>query len=88
MPYIVAGAAGYANDARSMHKLQKDLRIEFKKGTKLPYKTTANGVVLQSYQEEEPGFLRITASKREVLFEYFIVPFSGGPVKLFDSVTA
>jgi hypothetical protein len=83
IPYIVAGAGGYADDRRSMHHLQKGLGAKNK-----PIKTTIKGVTLEKHNEEDPGFLRVTASKNRLLFEYFVVPFNGGPVVLFDSVTA
>ena len=81
VPYIIAGAGGYANDARSMHKLQKSLQ-----GQPTPIKTTIDGLTLENYNQDNPGFLRITASANELLFEYFLVPFDGSPVMLFDSV--
>ncbi len=83
VPYIVAGAGGYANDTRSLHKLQKTLQ-----GKPAPIKTTLPDVTLESYQDSEPGFLRITVDKKRLLFEYFTVPFAGGAVALYDSVTA
>jgi Calcineurin-like phosphoesterase len=83
IPYVVAGAGGYANDPRSMHKLQKEL-----KGVKVPYKTTLDGVSLQKYQTEEPGFLRVTVDAKKILFEYFLVPFDGGAVTLLESFEA
>ncbi len=84
VPYVVAGAGGYANDARSMHKIQSELLNE-----KLPYQTTHKDVVFEKFEEEQAGFLRITASAKEVQFEYFRVPFTGTPdTKPFDIFTA
>ena len=84
IPYIVAGAGGYADDARSMHQLQKALN-----GKPAPIPTTMKDVTLESYQDTQPGFLRITAEPQEILFEYFLVPFAGTPpAHAFDSVTA
>ena len=80
-PYIIAGAGGYANDQRSLHKLQKELTAQ-----PTPIRTTREGIILQKYQDREPGFLRITAGNEKLFFEYFVVPFSGGPATLFDSV--
>ncbi len=79
IPYVVAGAGGYANDARSMHKLQPGMENE-----KLPFQTTMKGVELQSFKQDEPGFLRITASPQSVNFEYWIVPFDDSASSLFD----
>lgn len=72
IPYVVAGSGGYANDSRSMHKIQTSLLT-----AKLPYQTTLSDVKFEKLEENEPGFLRITASASEILFEYFRVPFVG-----------
>jgi hypothetical protein len=82
VPYIVAGAGGYANDSRSMHKIQKGLLNE-----NLPYQTTLQDVVFENFQDNEPGFLRITADKQNLTLDYFTVRFEDGTVALFDSVT-
>ena len=81
IPYIVSGAGGYANDARSMHRLQKELD-----GVAVPYQTTMAGVTLEKYNQDNPGFLRVTAQAHKVLFEYFTVPFDGSAPALFDRV--
>ncbi len=83
IPYVVAGAGGYANDARSMHKLQKGLETE-----KLPFQTTISNVKLEKFNQEAPGFLRITVSKDAIDFEYWIVPFDDSAPSLFDSFSA
>ncbi len=80
VPYIVAGAGGYANDARSMHKLQKGIENE-----KLPFQTTIKTVKLEKFHQEQPGFLRITASADSLAFEYWIVPFDDTAPTLFDN---
>ena len=86
VPYVVAGAGGYANDASSMHKLQTQLTTP---PVKLPYQTTVAGVALENYEQEQAGFLRITASAEELLFEYFRVPFGGAAeTEAFDTFTA
>ena len=82
VPYLVAGAGGYANDARSMHRLQKGLPA------KLPIQTKLPDVRLMSYNDTEPGFLRVTVTPQQLKFEYFIVPFDDSGVKLFDTATA
>jgi 3',5'-cyclic AMP phosphodiesterase CpdA len=86
IPYIVAGAGGYANDAKSMHRLQKGL-VDPDGTVKLPYKTTHPDVQLINTNWQEPGFLRVTVSADNITFEYFLVPFDGSPSALFDSVT-
>jgi hypothetical protein len=84
IPYVVAGAGGYANDARSLHKIQPELV-----SARLPYQTTMPGVQFESFDEESAGFLRVTASAGQLRFEYFRVPFSGTPDQQpFDSFTA
>src|SRR6266851_2539263 len=84
IPYVVAGAGGYANDARAMHHIQKGLE-----GKKVPFDTTLDGVRMEKYQEKEPGFLRITVTKEKIDFEYFLVPFTGAvPAEPFDRFTA
>ena len=69
-----------------MHKVQKNLRAKTKdKAKPKPIQTTLEGVVLETYHDEEPGFLRITVSKRSIDFEYYLVPFDDSPVTLFDT---
>ncbi len=80
LPYVVAGAGGYANDARHMHQIQAI-------GSTLPYETTHPDVQLENYQQDEPGFLRVTVTDTQTTFEYFSVPFNGTPPSLFESVT-
>jgi predicted phosphodiesterase len=84
IPFIIAGAGGYANTAHSMHKLQHGIPVD------QPYKTTREGVSLMHGEQELPGFLRITVSNASFLAEYFTVPFgpadSGVPT-LADSVS-
>jgi len=82
IPYIVAGAGGYANDARSMHKMQKELL-----SVDLPYQTTHPDLQLESFQQDEPGFLRVTAERSRLTFEYYTVSFQDDAVDLYDSVT-
>jgi len=83
IPYVVAGAGGYANDQRSMHKLQKGIEQE-----SLPFQTTLSSVQLQNFQQQEPGFLRITALADRIDFQYWIVPFDGSTPSLFESFSA
>jgi predicted phosphohydrolase len=86
IPYVVAGAGGYANAATSMHQLQPGLTTP---PVALPYQTTVEGVMLEQYQENEPGFLRITADANGLTFEYFLVPFGGvAETVAFDTFTA
>jgi Calcineurin-like phosphoesterase len=86
IPYVVAGAGGYANDVGSLHKLQPELTTP---PVKLPYQTTVAEVKLEAYEQEQPGFLRITAEAGQITFEYFRVPFGGvAETTPFDTFTA
>ena len=77
VPYIVAGAGGYANSYRALHKIEPD-----KNGQRLPknFQTTHQDLKLAAYNDQEPGFLRITVDnkKKTVKSEYFLVPFDSG----------
>jgi hypothetical protein len=81
VPYLVAGAGGYANDPRAMHKLQTGL------GTSPPLETTHPDLRLESFNQDAPGFLRVTVTTTELTFEYHVVPFDGSPSRVFDTVT-
>jgi Calcineurin-like phosphoesterase len=86
IPYVVAGAGGYANDVGSLHKLQPELTTP---PVKLPYQTTVAEVKLEAYEQEQPGFFRITAEAGQITFEYFRVPFGGvAETTAFDTFTA
>ena len=86
IPYVVAGAGGYANDAGSLHKLQPELTTP---PVPLPYATTVAGVSLEKYEQEQAGFLRVTATAEALTFEYFRVPFGGvAETAAFDTFTA
>ena len=72
-PYVIAGAGGYANSDRSMHKLQKDPN-----GGAIPpnFATLQQGVTLAAYNTHEPGFLRITVDENNLVAEYFTGTFN------------
>ena len=83
IPYIIAGAGGYAHSARALHRIQTDAQ---KQPIKAPFNTTVDGVSLQAYNTSEPGFLRITVTPQYLRGEYFLVPFAGAPPTTpFDS---
>ncbi len=85
IPYIIAGAGGYAHSARAVHKLQRD---DNKHPPKTPFNTLLHGLTLQSYNEKEPGFLRITVTPDVLKGEYYLVPFEGDPPDApFDTFT-
>jgi hypothetical protein len=86
IPYIVAGAGGYAHDLKAMHKMQTDngRQIELKPF----FQTTHNDVKLWKFNQSDPGFLKITVSKTALTVEYYVVPFDGpADGNPFDSVT-
>jgi len=82
MAYVVAGAGGYANTPRALHKLQLD---PSGKPIQTPFQTAEPDVVLESYNDSNPGFLRVTVDNQTLTCEYFLVPFVGTPpAKPFD----
>jgi hypothetical protein len=78
IPFVVAGAGGYANNPKLMHQLQLD-----QDGNPIPpgqpFQTTHEDVVLNHYEEKSPGFLRITVDAQTLFGEYFTVPFDDAP---------
>jgi len=85
IPYLVAGAGGYANTPNLLHKLQRDAQ---KNPVPCPSPTLDPNVELRGYNEIDPGFLRVTVTATELTAEYFTVPFTGSvPSTLFDRVT-
>ncbi|MFY9872201.1 MAG: metallophosphoesterase [Candidatus Nitrosopolaris sp.] len=87
VPYIVAGAGGYANSPRLLHKIESD-----ENGDRLPpeYQTTRPDLKLMAYNDQEPGFLRISIDNRKktLTSDYFLVPFDDTPPKdPIDTVT-
>jgi hypothetical protein len=76
--YVIAGAGGYATNEKSMHKLQTDPNNSGQ--IPLPFQTTRADVVLENYNTQQPGFLRLTADGSNLKGEYF--------VNSFDNVAA
>ena len=88
VPYIVAGAGGYANTLKLLHKIEKTAQ-----GTPLPknFQTTHPDLKLALFIDSDPGYLRVSVNgtKRTLTLEYFVVPFTGAPSrKADDSVVA
>jgi len=75
IPYVIAGAGGYATEQRTLHRMQKGLAL----GT-LPFETTASGVTLEQFDVTNSGFLRLTASPQALAVDYFSVSFADPPV--------
>jgi predicted phosphodiesterase len=69
IPFIVAGAGGYADTSKSLHKLHLGIP------TDKTYPTSLPDVSLMHCEEALPGFLRITVNSNSFLAEYFTVPF-------------
>jgi hypothetical protein len=88
VPYIIAGAGGYANTPKLIHKIETS-----QDGQPLApnFQTTHPDLKLMAHNDQEPGFLRIAidAKKKTLTSDYFLVPFSGvAPSnKPFDTVT-
>jgi hypothetical protein len=83
IPYIVAGAGGYAHNLKAMHQMQNSGR-QFT----LPYQTTHSDLTLVKFDQTDPGFLKITATASELTADYYIVPFEGpADGNPYDSVT-
>lgn len=73
VPYIICGNGGYANNLKSLHKMQKAVA-----GAKLPFRTVNDkNVSLATFDDSHAGFLRISAGESELRFDYFAVPFDG-----------
>jgi len=87
VPYVIAGAGGYANRPQLLHKIEKSAGgkpLEDGFQTKIP------GLALMKYNDSNPGFLRVSLDgKRKTLTcDYFLVPFNGAHGKSpFDTVT-
>ncbi len=85
IPYLVAGAGGYANVPRLLHRLQRDAA---QNPVPCPSPTSDPTVELRGYNEIDPGFLRVTVTSTQLTAEYFTVPFTGSvPPAPFDAVT-
>jgi hypothetical protein len=78
IPFVVAGNGGYADSPQAIHKLQLDAQ-----GHRIPagkrFKTTRAGVFLETYEETNPGFMRLTVDSKHLTVEYFVVPFDDAP---------
>jgi hypothetical protein len=88
VPYIIAGAGGYANTQNLLHKIEKAANG---KALSPGFQTKHQDLKLMAFNDQEPGFLRVTldGKKQAVTFDYFLVSFpptspSGSPA---DSVT-
>jgi Calcineurin-like phosphoesterase len=85
IPYVVAGAGGYADSARAMHRIAKDPST----GEKIaaPFQTSVPDVTLAAYNDTEPGFLRLKVTKSTITGEYYTIDFEDKPQGTRDTFT-
>jgi Calcineurin-like phosphoesterase len=88
VPYVVAGAGGFANTVKLLYKIEKGAN-----GKRLPrgFQTTHPDLTLAAFNDTDPGYLRVSVDgkKRTLTLQYFVVPFSGTPrARASDSVVA
>jgi hypothetical protein len=84
IPYIVAGAGGYANAAAAMHRMQTNGGSQIQ----VPFQTTHSDLKLIKYNQTDSGFLKVTVTAKQLVAEYTAVPFNGpADSNPFDSVT-
>jgi hypothetical protein len=92
IPYIIAGAGGYANTSRLLHRLQRaanrspvpcPMDVQQVQGAIGPIDLSLRG-----YNEIAAGYLRLTIDVETLTIEYFTVPIDpNGTGGLFDAVT-
>ena len=76
IPFLVAGAGGFANMPQAMYKLQVE---DDGRSIETPFQTTEADVILESYNDIDPGFLQVTIDRETLVGEYFTVPFEDKP---------
>ncbi|HME24651.1 MAG TPA: metallophosphoesterase [Acetobacteraceae bacterium] len=88
IPYVVGGHGGYANDSRLIHKLQTDNQNHPpRKGVKTKSAFDPHlDLTVENYDQDNPGFLEITATADTLTIRNFAVPFSGAAVTQNDQV--
>lgn len=87
IPYIIAGAGGYADSERAMHKVAKDPATGHKIPDSRPFATSLPHVTLEAYNDTEPGFLRLKVTKKSIAGEYFTIDFNDQPQGVRDRFT-
>ena len=83
--YVVAGAGGYADTLRAMHRVAKDPATG--KTIKPPFQTLLPDVKFEACIDTEPGFLRIKVTKKTIHCEYYTTDFNDNPLGVRDSFT-
>jgi hypothetical protein len=85
VPYVVAGAGGYADSERALHKVAKD--PETHENLDAPLQTALPDVTLAAYNDTEPGFLRIKITQKQIQAEYYTIDFNDNPQGVRDNFT-
>jgi hypothetical protein len=85
IPYVIAGAGGYADSPRALHKISKDPAT----GEKIvaPLQTSRPDVKLAAYNDTEPGFLRLKVTTKAISVEYYTIDFNDALQGVKDSFT-
>jgi hypothetical protein len=86
IPYVIAGAGGYADSERAMHKVSKEPSRKAK--IKTPFQTSLPDVTLEAFNDTEPGFLRLTVTNELLSAEYYTVDFQDKPQGVSDRFEA
>jgi Calcineurin-like phosphoesterase len=83
--YVVAGAGGYADTLRAMHKVVKDPAT----GRKIaaPFQTSRPDVKLEAFNDTEPGFLHIKVTKKAISCDYYSTDFNDTALGVRDTFT-
>ncbi|MEY2557581.1 MAG: tartrate-resistant acid phosphatase type 5 [Verrucomicrobiota bacterium] len=81
--YVVAGAGGYADTLRAMHRIAKDPATG--KTIAPPFQTARPEVRLEACNDTEPGFLRLTVTKKAITGDYYTIDFNDTPLGIRDS---
>jgi hypothetical protein len=86
IPYVIAGAGGYADSERAMHRVSK-LPNTGEKIASFPFQTSLPDVALAAYNDTEPGFLRLEVTKTAISCKYYTIDFQDNPQGVRDSFT-
>jgi len=86
IPYVIAGAGGYADSERAMHRVAK-LPNTGEKIASFPFETSLPDVALAAYNDTEPGFLRLEVTKTAISCKYYTIDFQDNPQGVRDSFT-
>ena len=70
VPFIVAGAGGYNKRLHVLGKIFQDAR----QNKKLPVQIQGEPEYLESFNDSQHGYLRVTVTKRNITLDYVAVP--------------